>query len=138
MHRFRDISLLADAGPLEDLALELEGGIVKVARELGMLHELLEFDLQMVRRTVTGEVHKINGSGSCHNVNRGSEDDNGGADNDTDEIVFELEPELVDVVGVHLGGLNDNDRHERDQTESQEVGHQVMVTQLDVLQVNAL
>ncbi|PON86025.1 LOW QUALITY PROTEIN: hypothetical protein TorRG33x02_182300 [Trema orientale] len=137
MHRFRDISLLAEAGALEDLALELEGGLVKVARELRMLHELLEFDLQMVRRTVAGEVHKINGSGSGHNVDGGS-NDNGGEDNDTDEIVFELEPELVDVAGVHLGGLNDNDRHERDQTESQEVGHQVMVTQLDVLQVNAL
>ena len=44
----------------------------------------------------------------------------------------------MDVVRVHLEGLNDNDRHERDQTKSQEVGDQVMVTQLHVLQVYTL
>lgn len=92
----------------------------------------------MGRWTIAGIVHEVNGSRAGHDVNGGSESNNSRADYDTNQIVLEVEPELVNVLWVHLRGFDDNDPHERHQAESQEMGHQVMVTQFHVLQVHTL
>lgn len=89
-------------------------------------------------REVAGEVHEVDGSGSGHDVNGGSENQESGAGDDGDEVVLEVEPEAAKVVGVGLRSLDKNDGGERDQKEGQEMGHQVMVAQLHVLEIDAL
>lgn len=117
MHRLRDIGLLAEAGSLEDLALELEGGLVEVAGEAGMLHELVVTDLEVGRRPVTGVIDEVDGARASGDVDSGAENKEGRTDDDGDEIVLEVEPEVAEIVGVHLGSLDDDHGHERDETE---------------------
>lgn len=45
---------------------------------------------------------------------------------------------MANLFRVHLGSLNYNDGHERDHKESEQMGHEIVVTQFDVLEVNAL
>lgn len=106
MHRFGDVGLFAEAGTLENLALELEGGIVKVLGEPGVLHETVVGSLEVIGRAIASVIDQINGSGSGHDVNGQTEDEDGGADDDADEIVLEVKPELLNVVKVHLGGFD--------------------------------
>lgn len=42
------------------------------------------------------------------------------------------------VLRVHLGGLDDDDGHERDQAQCQEVGDEVVVAEFHVLEIHAL
>jgi hypothetical protein len=138
VHSFGDVSLLAETGALENLALELQRRVVEVAGELGVLHEPVELYLEMRGRKIAGVVDEVDGSRAGHDVDGRSGNENGGEDDDADEIVLEVEPELVNVVRVELGGLDDNDSYERDQTKSQEVGNQVVVAQFHVLEIHAL
>ncbi|KAM1097080.1 hypothetical protein ACFX19_014778 [Malus domestica] len=90
MHHLRDISLLAEAGALENLTLELERRVVEVLREAGVLHEALVRCLEVIGRAVAGVIDQVDGSGSGHDVDRQPEDEDGGADDDGDEIVLRL------------------------------------------------
>lgn len=60
----------------------------------------------MIGRAVTRIVHEINGSGPGHDVNGQTEDQESRADHDAHEIVLEVEPELANIVKVHLRGLD--------------------------------
>lgn len=84
---------------------------------------------------IAGVINEVDRSGAGHDVNGGSKNDDSGDNNDTYEVVLEMEPELVEV---HLGSLDDSDRHKRDQTESQEVCDKIMIPEFYVLQVYAL
>lgn len=46
----------------------------------------------MIRGLVAGEINQVNGSGSGHNVNGGSEDENCRENDDAEEIVLEVKP----------------------------------------------
>lgn len=138
MHGFGDIGLFAEAGAFQNLLLELEGGIVEVAGEGGVFHELVEFDAEVGRGTVAGEVDEVNGSGSGHDVYGGSEYEEGAADDDADEVVLEVEPEMVEILRVHLCCLNNDYGHQRDETECPKVSDEIMVTQFHVLQIHTL
>lgn len=67
-----------------------------------MLNEFGKLNSEIGRWFVTREIDEVNGSGSGHDVNGGSENENSGTCDDANEIVFEVEPELVDFVWVHL------------------------------------
>ena len=59
MHGIRDVGFLPKSRAQEDLALELEGGLVKVPGEVGVLHEAMEGGLEMVSRAITSKVNKV-------------------------------------------------------------------------------
>lgn len=111
MHRLRRISLLSEAGALEDLPLELQRRLVEVAGESRMFHELMEPDLEVGRGAVTGVVDEINGSRASHDVDGRSENEKSRANDDTDEIVLEMKPKLMNVIWIFLGSLDDDERH---------------------------
>lgn len=111
MHRIRDISLLPEPGALEDPSLELQGRLVEVAGEPGMFHKLLVANLEVGRGAVTGVVDEVDGSRTSHDVDSGSENEKSGANDDTDEIVLEVKPKLMNVIRVFLGGLHDDEGH---------------------------
>lgn len=81
----------------------------------------------MVRRPVTAVVDEVHGSGPGQDVHGAPEDQDRGEHDDGGEVVLEVEVELVNVVVVHLGGLDENDGDEREERESQEVGDEVVV-----------
>lgn len=76
-----------------------------------MLHELMELHLEMVRRAVAGIINQVNGPGSGHDVDGGSKYQESRANDYTDEVVVEMEPQQVNVFRVHLGGLDNDDGH---------------------------
>uniref|UniRef100_A0ACD5U053 Uncharacterized protein n=1 Tax=Avena sativa TaxID=4498 RepID=A0ACD5U053_AVESA len=137
VHPFRAVGLLAEPGALEDLALELEG-VVGEAAERGVAEELVEADLEVRGRLVAGEVDEVDGAGAGEHVHGGAEDEDGGEEQHGDEVVLEVEPELAEVVGVGAAGLEDDDGHQREKQQRDEVGDEVVVPQLHVLEVHAL
>ncbi|CAL4909597.1 unnamed protein product [Urochloa decumbens] len=137
VHGLRDVGLLAEAGALQDLALELEG-VLGEAAELGVAHELLEGDLEVVGRLVAGEVDEVDGPGAGKHIDGGAEDEDGGEDEHGDEVVLEVDPQLPQIVGVGAPGLEEDHRHEREQHQGEQVGDEVVVPQLHVLEVHAL
>ena len=62
-------------------------------------------------RAVTGVVDEVNGSRASHDVDGGSENEKSRANDDTDEIVLEVKPKLMNVIWVFLGCLDDDQRH---------------------------
>jgi len=137
VHGLRDVGLLAEAGALEDLALELER-VFGEAAELGVAHKLLEADLEVGGRLVAGEVDEVDGSRAGEHIDGGAEDEDGGEDKHGDEVVLEVEPQLAQIVGVGSPGLEEDHGHEREQHQREQVGDEVVVPQLHVLEVHAL
>nr|GMD90480.1 hypothetical protein PanWU01x14_170710 [Ipomoea batatas] len=90
MHSLREISLLAESRSFQNLPLEIQRRVVEIAGKPGMIHELLVRDLELNRWPVTGIIHEKNGSGTGHDVERKTEYENSGEDDDTDEIVQEI------------------------------------------------
>lgn len=98
MHRFRDVSLFSESGTLQNLPLELERRLVEVLSQPRVVHEALEGSLEMIGRTVTGVIDQINGSGPGHDVHGQTKDQDSGADDNADQIVLEVKPELPNIV----------------------------------------
>lgn len=65
----------------------------------------------MLRGLVTGVVDQVNGSRAGHNVDGGSKNKESRANDDADEVVLEVEPQLVNFLRVHLRSLDDDDGH---------------------------
>lgn len=63
-----------------------------------MIHELLVRDLKARLREVTGVVHEVNGSGSGHDEDGRAEHGQSGEEDERDEVVLEVKPNLVEVV----------------------------------------
>lgn len=63
-----------------------------------MIHELLVWDLKTRLREVTRVVDEVNGSGSGHDEDGGAEHGQSGEEDERDEIVLEMKPNLVKVV----------------------------------------
>ncbi|KAH0865977.1 hypothetical protein HID58_083188 [Brassica napus] len=117
VHSLGEVRVLSQTRPLEDLALELEGGLVEVSGECRVVHEARDGNLEAVRREVTGEVHQVNGPGPGHYV----DDKDGGAGDDADEIVLEMDPELAEIFRVGLRRFDGDNDGEGEETESQEI-----------------
>ncbi|KAK8457216.1 hypothetical protein SEVIR_3G144625v4 [Setaria viridis] len=137
VHGLRDVGLLAEAGALQDLALELER-VFRETAELGVAHELLEGDLEVGGRLVAGEIDEVDGPRASEHIDGGAEDEDGGEDEHGDEVVLEVDPELAQIVGVGAPGLEEDHGHEREQHQREQVGDEVVVSQLHVLEVHAL
>lgn len=103
-----------------------------------MFHELGVFDGEMRGGTVAGVVEEVDGSRAGDEEEGGAGDDEGGADDDADEVILEVEPEGVEVLEVHLRGMDDDDGGYGDQRDGEEMGDQVMVTEFHVLEIHAL
>ena len=69
VHGLGDVGLLAEARPLEDLALELEA-VVGESAQLGVVEELVEADLELVGRLVAGEVDEVDGAPKTRTAER--------------------------------------------------------------------
>nr|GMD85742.1 protein RADIALIS-like 4 [Ipomoea batatas] len=114
MHSLREISLLAESRSFQNLPLEIQRRVVEIAGKPGMIHELLVRDLELNRWPVTGIIHEKNGSGTGHDVERETEYEDSGEDDDTDEIVQEIPVHIMQILVVHLRRLDQCDGHERD------------------------
>lgn len=68
MHCLRHISLFPEARALQDLALELERRLGEVAGEFGVVHELIESDLEVIGRAVAGVIDEENGTRTSRDV----------------------------------------------------------------------
>lgn len=60
----------------------------------------------MIGCTVTSVVDEIDVSGSGDDVDSETEDQESRANDDADQIVLEVKPELAKITDVHLGSLN--------------------------------
>jgi len=121
VHGLGEVGFLAEAGAEENLALEIDGGGEEVAGEGGVVDELLEVDGEVVGGTVAGEVEEVDGCGSGHDVEGGSQGEDGGYSDDAEEVVLEVGPELLNLLRLHLRSLYEDYGHEREQTQSHQV-----------------
>jgi hypothetical protein len=137
VHGLGDVRLLAEARALQDLALELQR-VVGEAAEAGVAHELVEADPEVRGRAVAGEVDQVDGARAGERVDGGAEHEHGGEDQHGHEVVLEVEPELAQVVRVGAPGLQQDHGDQRQQRQRQQVGDEVVVPQLHVLEVHAL
>jgi len=138
VHGLGEVGFLAEAGAEENLALEIEGGGEEVAGEGGVVEELLEVDGEVVGGTVAGEVEEVDGGGAGHDVEGGSQGEDGGYCDDAEEVVLEVGPQLLNVLRLHLRGLDEDYGHQREQAQGHQVCHQVVVPQFHILQLHAL
>jgi hypothetical protein len=49
-----------------------------------------------------------------------------------------MDPELPNIFWVHPSHFKKHTHHERDQEQSQEMGYEVMITEFDIFQIDAL
>ncbi|KAB8102976.1 hypothetical protein EE612_035136, partial [Oryza sativa] len=137
-HGGREVGVLAEAGALEDLALEVEVGVGEGAGEAGAAHECLAGALALGFGLVAGEVEEVDGAGAGEEVEGGEEDEEGGAGDDGEEVEAELLPQVGDVAWGHGGELHGHQRHQRRQQQVHAVGDEVVVPQLHVLEPHRL
>lgn len=137
MHCLGEVGLLSKPRALKDLALELERRFIKGTTQPGMLHELAEGGAERIWRTVAGVVDKVDGARAGHAINSGTKYEEGRANNYADKIVLQTVPELVEVIAAGAARLDDYDDHERDE-EGEQVGDEVVITKLHMLQINTL
>lgn len=138
MQRDGQAGVLPEAGALQDPPLELESRLVEPTTELRVLHEPLERRLQLRRRPVASVVDEVDRPRPAHDVNGCAEDEEDQAHQHAHEVVLEVEPEVEELIGVGPRRLQQNRRHQRDQQQGEQVGDQVMVPQLHVLEIDAL
>lgn len=74
MHGLRDVCFLPKSSALEDLALELEGGIIEVPGEAGVLHEAMEGGFEVVGGAEAREVDEVDDARARECEEREAED----------------------------------------------------------------
>lgn len=104
MHGLGEVSLFPEARPFEDFSLEFQRRLLEVASEAGVLHEAAKGGFEVVGGAEAGGVDEIDGAWARDGVEGEAKDEDGGEGEDSEEIVLEVEPEVVDV-----GGLGDLD-----------------------------
>ncbi|CAA7403133.1 unnamed protein product [Spirodela intermedia] len=137
-HRLREVGGLPEARSLHDFPLELQVLLREGARQRRPLHEDLASALARVLGLVAGEVDQVDGTRPGEEVQSGEEDEEGGAEDDRDEVVAEVVPELADVLGGEGGELGGNGAADGCEAEEHPVGDEVMVPEFDVLEFNGL
>ncbi|GAB2224852.1 hypothetical protein Drorol1_Dr00005630 [Drosera rotundifolia] len=131
VHSLGNDGLLSESRSLQDLALELEGGAVEVAGEAGVFHEAMERGLEVGGGTVAGVVQEIDGSGSGHEVEgEGEDEEDGEGEDGVEVVVVEVGQEGEEVE------VDEEEGEEREEEEGYEVGDEVVVSQLHVLEVH--
>jgi len=115
VHGLGDVGFLPEARAFEDLSLEFQRGVLEVSREAGVIHEATEGGLEVVGGAEAGGVEEVDGAGASDGVESEAEDEDGGAGEDGEEVVLEVEPEVAEVVDVGgLKNLNERDEDKRD------------------------
>jgi len=104
VHGLGDVGLLPETRPFQDLALEIQGRLLEVSREAGMVHETPEGGFEVLGGAEAGGVQEVDGAWARDGVKREAKNEDGGAGEDGEEVVLEVEPEVVEV-----GGLGDLD-----------------------------
>jgi hypothetical protein len=131
----REARVLAEPRALEDPGLEAHALLV-VADEARVLHEGGEGHPAAGRGLVAGVVHQVHGPGARHDVDGADEDDEEGGAEDVDEVELQRPPQREQLAGAQAPQLQRGGSHHRHQQQRQEVVHQVLVPQLDVLEVH--
>ena len=70
MHGFGEVGFLAEAGALQDLALELEGGLVKEVAQFRVRGELGEGRFVLFWGAVAGKVYQVYWSRTRKGINQ--------------------------------------------------------------------
>uniref|UniRef100_J3LAR7 Uncharacterized protein n=1 Tax=Oryza brachyantha TaxID=4533 RepID=J3LAR7_ORYBR len=137
-HGGGEVGVVAEARPLDDLALELEAVGGGAAREPGAALNGVAAAPALRRRLVAGEVDEVDGARAGQEVDGGEEHEEGGAGHDGDEVEAEVRPEVSDVAGGERGEVDGDGDDERRQQEVHAVGDEVVVPELHVLEPHRL
>lgn len=135
-HGLRQISLLPQAGPLENLLLKPQILLRKTPGELRSAEKRASGAGPVGVGLVAGEVEKVDLSGSGHDVEGGQKNDEGRTERDRDEVELEVVPEVEQVLELQGGEMGGGGGEQGEEEEVHGVGDEIMVAELDVFEAD--